>query len=33
MTQFRRVTDHFEVSPQITPDEARRPRRRRRLII
>jgi uncharacterized protein (TIGR01244 family) len=23
MTQFRRVTDRFEVSPQITPDEAR----------
>jgi uncharacterized protein (TIGR01244 family) len=23
MTQFRRVTDSFEVSPQITPDEAR----------
>jgi uncharacterized protein (TIGR01244 family) len=23
MTQFRKVTDSFEVSPQITPDEAR----------
>jgi len=23
MTQFRRVTDRLEVSPQITPDEAR----------
>jgi uncharacterized protein (TIGR01244 family) len=23
MTEFRRVTDRFEVSPQITPDEAR----------
>jgi uncharacterized protein (TIGR01244 family) len=23
MTQFRKVTDRFEVSPQITPDEAR----------
>jgi uncharacterized protein (TIGR01244 family) len=23
MTQFRKVTDTFEVSPQITPDEAR----------
>ena len=23
MTQFRRVTDSFEVSPQITPEEAR----------
>ena len=22
MSQFRRVTDHFSVSPQITPDEA-----------
>jgi uncharacterized protein (TIGR01244 family) len=23
MSQFRKVTDRFEVSPQITPDEAR----------
>jgi uncharacterized protein (TIGR01244 family) len=23
MTQFRKVTDRFEVSPQITPDDAR----------